>query len=201
LSIWQCLKHIVQNEGSRALFKGLGPNLIGVAPTRAIYFCSYSNAKSTLNNLGIISADSPMVHVLSASSAGFISSTLTNPIWFVKTRLQLDYKSQINMSVWECIQKIYASQGIAGFYKGITASYIGISETVIHFAIYEALKAKLVSINICDVICIYVHALWHSRLIYGAFYGEMCPLIAVTHLKYSHTQSLSYRSNDNVLLI
>lgn len=31
-----------------------------------------------------------------------------------------------------------------GFYKGIVASYIGISETVIHFVIYEAIKAWLI---------------------------------------------------------
>lgn len=30
-----------------------------------------------------------------------------------------------------------------GFYKGIIASYIGISETVIHFVIYEAVKTWL----------------------------------------------------------
>ncbi|RZF43291.1 hypothetical protein LSTR_LSTR001552 [Laodelphax striatellus] len=33
--------------------------------------------------------------------------------------------------------------GLRGFYKGITASYWGISETVVHFVIYEAIKAKL----------------------------------------------------------
>lgn len=33
--------------------------------------------------------------------------------------------------------------GIQGFYKGMTASYYGISETVIHFVIYEAIKARL----------------------------------------------------------
>jgi solute carrier family 25 protein 33/36 len=36
-------------------------------------------------------------------------------------------------------------QGILGFYKGITASYMGISETIVHFVIYEAIKAELVN--------------------------------------------------------
>jgi hypothetical protein len=27
-------RYIVQNEGARGLFKGLGPNLVGVAPSR-----------------------------------------------------------------------------------------------------------------------------------------------------------------------
>lgn len=36
-------------------------------------------------------------------------------------------------------------QGLLGFYKGISASYMGISETVIHFVIYEAIKTHLVA--------------------------------------------------------
>lgn len=94
----------------------------------------------------IIPANSPLVHIMSASCAGFVSATLTNPIWFVKTRLQLDYNANAKQSVSECVRRIYATQGLTGFYKGITASYVGISETVIHFVIYEALKKKLVRI-------------------------------------------------------
>lgn len=49
------------------------------------------------------------------------------------------------MNVRECIKRIYQQNGLRGFYKGITASYFGISETMVHFVIYEALKKKLVS--------------------------------------------------------
>ena len=34
LIIWRCIRQIIENEGPRALFKGLGTNLIGVAPSR-----------------------------------------------------------------------------------------------------------------------------------------------------------------------
>ena len=34
-------------------------------------------------------------------------------------------------------------QGMLGYWKGVTASYWGISETVIHFVSYEALKKQL----------------------------------------------------------
>ncbi|VVC97419.1 unnamed protein product [Leptidea sinapis] len=50
--------YIVKNEGARALFKGLGPNIVGVAPSRAIYFCTYSQAKAILNQH--ISPDTPI---------------------------------------------------------------------------------------------------------------------------------------------
>jgi hypothetical protein len=35
------------------------------------------------------------------------------------------------------------SQGALGFWRGVTASYWGISETVIHFVLYEYLKKEL----------------------------------------------------------
>ncbi|CAG9865214.1 unnamed protein product [Phyllotreta striolata] len=143
LSILQCLKHIVQHEGPLALFKGLGPNLVGVAPSRAVYFCTYSQAKAFWN--GILPPDSPIVHVCSASCAGFMASTLTNPIWFVKTRLQLDFNRNSNVTAMEVVKRIYSTSGILGFYKGITASYMGISETIVHFVIYEAIKAELIA--------------------------------------------------------
>lgn len=50
------------------MFKGLGPNIVGVAPSRAIYFCTYSQAKAILNQN--ISPDTPIVHLSAASAAG-----------------------------------------------------------------------------------------------------------------------------------
>ncbi|CAH4030168.1 mitochondrial carrier protein Rim2 [Pieris rapae] len=140
MSLIQCIRYIVKNEGARALFKGLGPNIVGVAPSRAIYFCTYSQAKAILNQH--IPPDTPIVHLSAASAAGFVSCTMTNPIWFVKTRLQLDGQ---NITALECIKRIYAKHGIKGFYKGITASYMGISETVVHFVLYEGVKARLMA--------------------------------------------------------
>ena len=89
LFIARFIRHIIETEGTKALFKGLGPNLIGVAPSRAIYFSAYSTTK-TFCNERFPAPDSPPVHICSAAAAGFVSSTATNPIWFVKTRLQLD---------------------------------------------------------------------------------------------------------------
>lgn len=84
---------------------GLGPNLVGVAPSRAIYFCTYSQAKVFWNNL--LPPDSPVVHVCSASCAGFMASTCTNPIWFVKTRLQLDLNRNSNVTALQVVHRIY----------------------------------------------------------------------------------------------
>jgi len=143
LGLYQNLKCIVQNEGPKALFKGLGPNLVGVAPSRAIYFWAYSQSKRVLNESGLIQPDSPFVHILAAASAGFSSSTFTNPIWFIKTRLQLDQQINSRLTALQCMSRIYREHGIFGFYKGITASYYGLSETMLHFVVYEEIKILL----------------------------------------------------------
>lgn len=140
LSMLKCFKTIIKKEGWRALFKGLGPNLVGNAPSRAIYFSTYSSVKSLLNETFLQYSEHPVIHMTSAASAGFVSCTATNPIWLVKTRLQL---SKEQMTVRDCMKNIWRTSGFFGFYKGITASYVGISETIVHFVIYEFFKAHI----------------------------------------------------------
>ncbi|XP_078729443.1 solute carrier family 25 member 36-like [Lampetra fluviatilis] len=142
-SLAQCLRTIVEKEGVRSLFRGLGPNLVGVAPSRAIYFAAYSSAKEHYNS--VFQAESPPVHMCSAATAGFITNTSMNPVWLVKTRMQLDARSrgERGMTALQCVRKVYRTEGVRGFYRGMTASYAGISETIVHFVLYESLKRRL----------------------------------------------------------
>lgn len=136
-TIYLNFKQIIQNEGFRGLFKGLGPTLIGVAPYRAIYFYSYANSKQFFSKL--LNEQSSILHICSAVVAGFSAVTLTNPIWFIKTRLQLD-ETRRGLSTYEVMNKILKERGFLGFYKGISASYFGVGETALYFVLYEKLK-------------------------------------------------------------
>uniref|UniRef100_A0A8B9HB25 Solute carrier family 25 member 36 n=1 Tax=Astyanax mexicanus TaxID=7994 RepID=A0A8B9HB25_ASTMX len=64
---------ILEREGPRSLFRGLGPNLVGVAPSRAIYFAAYSTAKEKLND--VFEPDSTQVHMVSAGLADHKKNT------------------------------------------------------------------------------------------------------------------------------
>nr|XP_020637647.1 solute carrier family 25 member 33 [Pogona vitticeps] len=138
------LKSILEKEGPKSLFRGLGPNLVGVAPSRAVYFACYSKAKEHFNNIFVPSSN--IVHICSAGSAAFITNSLMNPIWMVKTRMQLErrVRGSKQRNTLQCAQYVYRTEGIRGFYRGLTASYAGISETIICFAIYESLKKHVV---------------------------------------------------------
>uniref|UniRef100_A0A8C3UI47 Solute carrier family 25 member 33 n=1 Tax=Catharus ustulatus TaxID=91951 RepID=A0A8C3UI47_CATUS len=150
------LKSILEKEGPRSLFRGLGPNLVGVAPSRAVYFACYSKAKEQFNSMFV--PNSNIVHVCSAGSAAFITNSLMNPIWMVKTRMQLERKVRGSkpMNALQCARYVYQTEGIRGFYRGLTASYAGISETIICFAIYEKDLHKLLCTDGC---CCYFQGL------------------------------------------
>ncbi|XP_065842256.1 solute carrier family 25 member 36-like [Oscarella lobularis] len=138
-----CLRRIVATEGTRSLFKGLGPTLVGIAPSRAIYFACYNHFKSYYN--AVFEPNTAPVHLSAAVSAGVTACTITNPIWVIRTHLQLDptTKESFRYSAVKCVKDVWRREGLRGFYRGLTASYAGTSETAIYFVLYERFKENL----------------------------------------------------------
>jgi solute carrier family 25, member 33/36 len=144
---------IYTNEGFRALFKGLGANLVGVVPARAINFYVYGNGKRILNKYLNPEGKENVwtVHLLAAATAGIATGTATNPIWLVKTRLQLDknrasddpLRGRQYKNSWDCVKQTVRHEGIRGLYKGLTASYLGVTESTLQWVLYERMKLSL----------------------------------------------------------
>jgi solute carrier family 25 protein 33/36 len=83
------------------------------------------------------------VHLTAAAIAGIITGTATNPIWVVKTRMQLSCSSggsRVVKNSWGTIKEIMRVEGVKGFYKGLSASYLGVTEGTIQWVLYERLK-------------------------------------------------------------
>lgn len=103
---------------------------------------TYSNTKRLLEH-NYPTASLAIVSVASAILAGITTSTATNPIWVVKTRLQLD-KSTAGARRYanslDCALQIWRGEGFRGFSRGLSASYLGVSESTIQWVLYEQLK-------------------------------------------------------------
>jgi len=150
---FQILGSVHRVEGWRALFKGLGPNLIGVVPARSINFFVVGNGKRIIADYGNNGKESAWVVLCAAALGGIVTSTATNPIWLIKTRLQLDKNvvvekkggaaSRRYKNSWDCIKQVVRQEGIRGLYKGMSASYLGVTETTIQWVLYEQMKTAL----------------------------------------------------------
>ena len=140
-------KRIFAENGFAGFFKGLKPTLIGVIPARSLYFYAYEQTKNALGK-SILPVGSAGNAIISGFSAGVLSNTVTNPIWMVKTRMQLlvDHTAgQVAYNGYnQAIKTIMKEEGIGGFYRGLPASYWGCTEGAIQFLLYERIKGRFV---------------------------------------------------------
>lgn len=135
---------IYRNEGGRALFRGLGPNLVGVIPARSINFFTYGSTKEVLLSKFNDGKEATWIHLASGINAGLVTSTATNPIWLIKTRLQLDKtKGKHYKNSWDCLKYILRTEGFFSLYKGLSASYLGGVESTLQWVLYEQMKIFL----------------------------------------------------------
>ncbi|KAI9068963.1 mitochondrial carrier [Trametes sanguinea] len=111
-------KDIYREESPRALFKGLGPTLVGVVPASCIKFYTYGNGKHIIAERFNNGEENSWVHLSAATISGIVTGTATNPIWV----------------------KIMREEGARGFYKGLSANYLGVTEGTIQWVLYERLK-------------------------------------------------------------
>lgn len=139
------ISNVYRLEGVRALFKGLGPNLVGVIPARSINFFTYGLGKELISKHFNDGKESVGVQLAAAACAGIVTSTATNPIWLVKTRLQLDRASSGGSrkykNSWDTVTKVIKQEGFFGLYRGLTASYLGVAESTIQWVLYEQMKS------------------------------------------------------------
>jgi solute carrier family 25 (mitochondrial folate transporter), member 32 len=138
-------------SGPRGLFKGLSIALVNVPLFLGIYWYSYENMKKLLNTHYDLPL--PLLHIASATSSAFVADCVSNPLWVVRTRLQTEYlHSTLSVhpsgtptqpvSAFTMVRTIYTQEGVRAFYKGLTASFLGLPHVAIQFPLYEHFKAK-----------------------------------------------------------
>ncbi|EPQ54759.1 mitochondrial NAD transporter [Gloeophyllum trabeum ATCC 11539] len=152
-------KAILKRDGIKGLYRGLGPTVLGYLPTWAIYFAVYDTIKNRFGG-GAGEQKGPIypaphakgyqpamrehpwtLHILSAMTAGAISTTATNPLWVIKTRFMTQSADeQRYRHTLDAALTIYRSEGIRAFYRGLLPSLLGITHVAVQFPLYEKCK-------------------------------------------------------------
>lgn len=123
------------------MYRGLGVGLIGTVVSYGIYFFWYRFLKNifyhSLKRTELTDIDITVITM----AAGCLNSFVTNPIWFVNTRMSI---SKEKKSIVRTIKDIYNSEGLWAFYKGVLPNMILVINPIINFVIYENLKKILI---------------------------------------------------------
>ncbi|XP_060523908.1 calcium-binding mitochondrial carrier protein Aralar1 isoform X2 [Cylas formicarius] len=137
---FDCFKKVIRHEGVFGLYRGLVPQLMGVAPEKAIKLTvnDFVRDKFTDKNGNI----SLYGEVISGGCAGASQVVFTNPLEIVKIRLQVagEIASGAKVRAWAVVKEL----GLFGLYKGARACLLrDVPFSAIYFPAYAHTKAKL----------------------------------------------------------
>ncbi|KAL8763547.1 MAG: hypothetical protein Q9184_000673 [Pyrenodesmia sp. 2 TL-2023] len=139
-----CARKVVKNEGFKGLYSGVLPQLVGVAPEKAI--------KLTVNDLirgHFTEKNSNKIwwphEILAGGSAGACQVVFTNPLEIVKIRLQVQGEMAKHADVpRRSAMWIVKNLGLVGLYKGASACLLrDVPFSAIYFPGYNHLKRDL----------------------------------------------------------
>ncbi|XP_034640933.1 calcium-binding mitochondrial carrier protein Aralar1 isoform X1 [Trachemys scripta elegans] len=141
---YDCFKKVLRYEGFFGLYRGLLPQLIGVAPEKAIKLTvnDFVRDKFTQRDGSI----PVFAEILAGSCAGGSQVIFTNPLEIVKIRLQV--AGEITTGPRVSALTVLKDLGIFGLYKGAKACFLrDIPFSAIYFPVYAHSKLMLADEN------------------------------------------------------
>ncbi|KAK5715631.1 mitochondrial aspartate-glutamate transporter agc1 [Elasticomyces elasticus] len=143
---WDCATKVVRNEGFRGLYSGVLPQLVGVAPEKAIKLTVNDLVRGNFTDVKTGAIDFKW-EMLAGASAGTCQVVFTNPLEIVKIRLQVQGEAmKAAARDGEAIPKrsamwIVRHLGLLGLYKGASACMLRDAPfSAIYFPTYAHLK-------------------------------------------------------------
>lgn len=137
---FDCLKKVIRHEGFFGLYRGLVPQLMGVAPEKAIKLTVNDFVRDKFmdknGNLPVYG------EIISGACAGGSQVIFTNPLEIVKIRLQVagEIAGGSKVKAWTVVKEL----GLFGLYKGARACFLrDVPFSAIYFPMYAHTKAKL----------------------------------------------------------
>ncbi|KAB0789996.1 hypothetical protein PPYR_12301 [Photinus pyralis] len=123
------IKEIYTEHGIRGLWRGAGATMLRAVAGSSAQLTSFAMTKDLLNDYHIFD-NSPTLRTFSASIVGGVFQALAmQPFDLVSTRLYNQPVDEIGTgllykNIPDCFRKIWKTEGVFGFYKGLTAHYM-----------------------------------------------------------------------------
>jgi len=142
---FDCFKKVVRHEGPTGLYRGLVPQLMGVAPEKAIKLTMNDLVRDKIRQYN--DQKLPLIgEVMAGGCAGASQVMFTNPVEVVKIRLQV--AGEIASAQKPSAITIIKELGPRGIYKGSIACLCrDIPFSAIYFPAYAHIKPKFADDN------------------------------------------------------
>ncbi|XP_023394325.1 solute carrier family 25 member 41 isoform X4 [Pteropus vampyrus] len=141
-----CARQILEREGTRALYRGYLPNMLGIIPYACTDLAVYEMLRCFWLKSGRDMEDpSGLVSLSSVTLSTTCGQMASYPLTLVRTRMQAqDTVEGLNPTMSEVFRRILAQQGWPGLYRGMTPTLLKVLPAAgISYVVYEAMKKTL----------------------------------------------------------
>uniref|UniRef100_A0A060SZU5 ARAD1C03410p n=1 Tax=Blastobotrys adeninivorans TaxID=409370 RepID=A0A060SZU5_BLAAD len=133
--MWSVMKNIYRTEGGIvALYRGIIPTTMGVAPYVGLNFAVYESMREFVTPEG---QENPGAFgkLFSGAVSGAVAQTLTYPFDVLRRRFQVVSMGEGSLgfgynSVWDALRKIVMQEGVRGLYKGLSANLLKVAPSM-----------------------------------------------------------------------
>lgn len=147
-------RSIIRHEGIAGLYQGLIPAVVGSSVSWGGYFFLYEGFKKRIQEDRKAKGQSTELHPSDNFGVAILSGAcmvaLTNPVWLIKTRMQLQMKKSADTyglkkpydGLIDAARTIVREEGVLALYKGTVPALMLTSHGGVQFAAYEFLKKQ-----------------------------------------------------------
>ncbi|KAI8993794.1 mitochondrial carrier [Trametes punicea] len=145
LTMWGMTLKVMREEGGvRALYRGLVPTAMGVAPYVGINFAAYEALRGVITPPGKSSVHRKL---LCGALAGSISQTLTYPFDVLRRKMQVTGMNALGYKyngALDALRSIVRTEGVKGLYRGLWPNLLKVAPSIAtSFFTYELVKDLL----------------------------------------------------------
>ena len=153
LGTMRVVRGVIRHEGIAGLYQGLAPALIGSSISWGGFFFVYEGFKKELRRRKATHSENvtltPLDNFVLACASGGVMVGLTNPIWLIKLRMQLQMKNASQLvhtsakpynGMLDAARTIVREEGFLALYKGSGPALLLTSHGGVQFVVYEFLR-------------------------------------------------------------
>ncbi|EER34709.1 hypothetical protein CTRG_01570 [Candida tropicalis MYA-3404] len=144
--VMETLKDVYKNEGGiLALYRGIIPTTLGVAPYVAINFALYEKLREYMDN-SKKDFSNPVWKLSAGAFSSFVGGVLIYPLDVLRKRYQVASMAGGELgfqyrSVAHALHSIFTTEGFFGAYKGLTANlYKIVPSMAVSWLVYDTMK-------------------------------------------------------------
>jgi len=139
---------LVQREGFKSLFRGLGPAMLAFIPYAGIDLALFDTLRSAYVNSGKDGEErepTPLILLVCGGTSATAGQTVSYPLNLIRTKLQADSVKKYN-GMMDCFRKVFVSEGVLGMYRGFGINFIkSVPSIAVSYAVADKVRRVALS--------------------------------------------------------